>query len=101
MKVYRFRAFDSLDDLLLAEEDKPKPQRGELLVRIEAVALNHRDVALVSGNFQRTARTGLVPTSDAAAVVEDVGEEVGSWKVGDRVIGAYHPRWFGGAMPPT
>jgi alcohol dehydrogenase len=40
-------------------------------------------------------------SSDAAGEVVELGEGVQSFGVGDRVMGAFHPRWFGGDMPST
>ncbi len=101
MRAYRFDALTSLDDLRLHEEAQPRPQRGELLLRVRAVSLNYRDVAIAQGTYPQPAKAGLVPGSDAACEVVDVGEGVDAYKPGDRVIGAFHPRWFGGPMPST
>ena len=46
MQAYRFHAFTGLDDLHLHEEECRKPQRGELLLRVRAVSLNYRDLAM-------------------------------------------------------
>ncbi|WP_309646054.1 NAD(P)-dependent alcohol dehydrogenase [Phenylobacterium sp.] len=101
MKAYRFDSFDSLDELRLRDEPDPRPQRGEVLVRVHAVSLNFRDLAMLRGRYPRPCHPGLIPVSDAAGEVVDVGEGVSSFKVGDRVMGAFHPRWFGGEMPST
>jgi alcohol dehydrogenase len=101
MKAYRFDSFDSLDELRLREEADPKPQRGEVLVRVHAVSLNVRDLAMLRGRYPRKCAPGLIPVSDAAGEIVAIGEGVRSFKVGDRVIGAFHPRWFGGEMPST
>ncbi len=100
MRAYRFDAFTSLDDLHLHEEPRPTPQRGELLLRVRAVSLNYRDVAMVLGRYPEPVEPGHIPTSDATAEVVEVGEGVDAFKPGDRVISLFHPRWFGGAMPP-
>lgn len=78
-----------------------QPQRGEVLVRVRAVALNFRDIAIVRGRYPRAAYPGLIPTSDGAGEIVEVGEGVAAFKPGDRVIGAFHPRWFGGEAPAT
>lgn len=101
MRAYRFDSFDSLDELRLRDEAAPQPQRGEVLVRIRAVSLNFRDLAMLRGRYPRKCVPGHVPVSDAAGEVVAVGEGVRAWKVGDRVMGAFHPRWFGGEMPST
>lgn len=98
MKAYRFDDFETLDHLRLHDEPEQAPQRGELLVRVHAVSLNYRDIAMLTGRYPRAYRKGLIPTSDGAGEVVAVGEGVEAFKVGDRVIGAFHPRWFGGSM---
>src|SRR4051812_42407124 len=99
MRAYRLNDFTSLDDLHLREEAGPRPQRGEVLVRVHAVSLNFRDVAMFRGRYPLPHRKSLVPTSDGAGEVEEVGAGVTDYKVGDRVMGIFHPRWYGGRMP--
>lgn len=101
MRAYRFDSFEDLQALRLRDEADPRPQRGEVLVRVHAVALNFRDLAILRGRYPRKAIPGLIPTSDAAGEIVALGEGVRAFKVGDRVIGAFHPRWFGGDMPST
>jgi alcohol dehydrogenase len=71
------------------------------VVRVRAVALNFRDVAMQAGRYPRPVKPGLIPTSDGAGEVIAVGEGVEAFKVGDRVIGAFHPRWFAGPLHAT
>jgi len=101
MKAYRVDDFTSLDDLRLYDEPDGKPQRGELLLRVHAVSLNYRDIAMLTGRYPRAHKKGLIPTSDGAAEVIAVGEGVEAFKVGDRVIGTFHPRWYAGPMHAT
>ncbi len=101
MKAYRFDTLNGLEDLRVREEPDPRPQRGELLIRVHAVSLNYRDIAMVFGQYPRAHYPGLIPTSDAAGEVVAIGEGVRAFKVGDRVINAFHPRWFGGDAPST
>jgi NADPH:quinone reductase-like Zn-dependent oxidoreductase len=101
MKAYRFATSQGLEALALAEEAEPRPQRGEVLVRVRAVALNFRDVAMQTGRYPRPVKPGLIPASDAAGEVIAVGDGVEAFKAGDRVIGAFHPRWFAGGLHAT
>ena len=101
MQAYRFDAFKSLDDLHLHDEEVRQPGRGEVLLRVRTVSLNYRDVAMVFGRYPAPSEPGHIPTSDAAADVVAVGDGVSSLQPGDRVIGIFHPRWFGGERPDT
>ncbi|ABE37126.1 zinc-binding dehydrogenase family protein [Paraburkholderia xenovorans LB400] len=101
MKVYRFDQAGSLDHLTLHDEPTPEPQRGEVLIRVRASSLNYRDIAMVHGTYLRAQRAGLIPLSDAAGEIVAVGEDVVDFKVGERVINTFHPRWYGGNPPPT
>ncbi|GAA4182984.1 hypothetical protein GCM10022252_09730 [Streptosporangium oxazolinicum] len=51
MMVYRLAQRGSIDHLTLREEAMPWPQRGEVVVRVRAVSLNYRDLALVHGRY--------------------------------------------------
>ncbi|MCF7542768.1 zinc-dependent alcohol dehydrogenase family protein [Pseudomonas petrae] len=95
MHSYRFDT-PSLDGLRLHQEAVPKPQRGELLLRVHAVSLNYRDLALLDGRILKPSIAGGIPVSDAAAEVVELGEGVDDFQVGDRVVSLFHPRWFGG-----
>lgn len=101
MRSYRFAKLESVDDLTLADDRMPEPQRGEVLVRVKAVALNYRDLSAVLGNYVWAVKQGLIPCSDASGEVVAVGEGVTAFRPGDRVISTFHPRWFGGRLPST
>jgi NADPH:quinone reductase-like Zn-dependent oxidoreductase len=64
----------------------------EVRVRVHAASLNYRDLLTVNIGVNRK----LIPLSDGAGVVEDVGEEVVHLKRGDRVVGLFFPLWQSG-----
>lgn len=99
MKAYRLLDFNGFDDLKPVEEEAPRPSRGEVLVRVRAASLNYRDLAMATGRYPIEHRPGLVPLSDGAGEVVAVGEGVTVLSAGDRVVGGFHPRWFGGEPP--
>jgi alcohol dehydrogenase len=101
VKAYRLHDFTGLDDLKLREEDTPHPQQGEVLVRVHAVSLNFRDIAMLRDRYPLPHRKGLILTSDGAGEVVEVGAGVDDLKVGDRIMGIFHPRWYGGRIPPN
>jgi S-(hydroxymethyl)glutathione dehydrogenase / alcohol dehydrogenase len=66
------------------------PKAGEVLVEIKATGVCHTDAYTLSGNDPE----GLFPTilgHEGAGVVVEVGPDVKSLKVGDRVIPLYTP----------
>ncbi|WP_044422150.1 zinc-dependent alcohol dehydrogenase family protein [Pseudomonas syringae group genomosp. 3] len=99
MRAYRLDDFTSLDDLHLHEEVESQPQRGEVLVRVHAASLNFRDIAMLRNQYPAPHLKGLIPTSDGAGEVIAVGSGVDDFKVGDRVMGTFQPRWYAGRMP--
>jgi NADPH:quinone reductase-like Zn-dependent oxidoreductase len=57
---------------------------------------------VLKGGGRGPTKRGVVPLSDGAGAgeVAAVGEHVTRVKVGDRIIGTFHPRWFGGPISP-
>ncbi|KAF7958295.1 hypothetical protein EAE96_001846 [Botrytis aclada] len=58
---------------------------NDVLIKIHAVSLNYRDVAMMHGKYPVKVIDHGVPASDCAAEVLKVGSEVHDFKVGDRV----------------
>jgi NADPH:quinone reductase-like Zn-dependent oxidoreductase len=75
------------DPSVLTLEELPDPGVGwgEVKVRIRAAGINHRDVWVRRGNFGGFAEP-LIPGSDAAGEVVEVGPGVTEWQPGDRVV---------------
>ncbi|PLB49812.1 GroES-like protein [Aspergillus steynii IBT 23096] len=68
-------------------ENQELPPLGDhdVRVRIHAASLNHRDIAIAKGAYNLTIEPNVVPGSDAAGVVEDIGSSVDGFQPGDRV----------------
>jgi NADPH:quinone reductase-like Zn-dependent oxidoreductase len=99
MKSFQATEFN-LDAFRTIEVDPPKPRRGELLLRVLAVILNYRDLAVLTGTYIPDLPLPFVPASDACAEVVAVGEEVSRFKVGDRVTPIYTQGWHDGLPTP-
>jgi NADPH2:quinone reductase len=69
--------------------DRPRPGKGEALVRLEAVGVNFLDVYHRTGYYKLP--LPFTPGSEGAGVVEEVGPEVEGLKGGDRVAYAMSP----------
>ncbi len=101
MKLYRLPRTGSIDDLTCMDEEVPRPARGQVLVRIHAVSLNYRDLMVATGRYgQASMPADLVPASDGAGEVVEVGPEVDRLRVGDRVAGIFMQTWLGGELTP-
>src|SRR5688572_24539206 len=101
MRLYRLGKPGGFDALQLETADAPRPETGQVAVRMHACALNYRDLMIVSGNYGSVPlKPGAIPVSDGAGEVTAVGLDVTRWKVGDRVAPIFVPRWLGGDLKP-
>jgi NADPH:quinone reductase-like Zn-dependent oxidoreductase len=70
----------------MVEEKLPSSlQPSQVLIRIHAVSLNYRDVAMMNGKYPVQVMDRGIPASDCAAEVVTVGSEVKDFRAGDRV----------------
>ena len=98
MRVYEIREARGIDALRLAERPEAKPGPGQALVKIKAVSLNYRDLVVVKGGYGRGLKLPLVPASDGAGEVLEVGAGVTRVQPGDRVAGIFMQSWFSGRL---
>jgi NADPH:quinone reductase len=88
MKAIRVYAFGEPDVMRLEEVPDPTPGPGQVVVRVHAVGVNPVDAYIRAGLYNREAPVPYTPGSDAAGVIEAVGEGISKIKVGDRVYTA-------------
>jgi NADPH:quinone reductase-like Zn-dependent oxidoreductase len=99
MKVCRLLPPGSGSRLVFSEQARPRPAAGEVLVRMRAASLNRRDLMLVQGALGiPIAEQGIIPLSDGAGEVVEVGAEVSRFTVGDRVAPAFFQTWISGTL---
>ncbi|WP_310620008.1 quinone oxidoreductase family protein [Flexibacterium corallicola] len=63
----------------------PKPARGEVVLRHKAIGLNFIDTYFRSGLYQSPNGLPFIPGNEGAGIVEELGEGVKNFQVGDRV----------------
>jgi NADPH:quinone reductase-like Zn-dependent oxidoreductase len=95
LKSVEIKSF-GIDHLEITEKEIPRPKRGEVLVHIRAVSLNYRDFLTIEGKYNPNYKLPLIPCSDAAGEVVELGEDVGEWKIGDQVLGVFASDWVSG-----
>ena len=78
MRAAWFEAFGPAREVLqVGERETPAPGPGEVLVRLEASAVNPSDVKKRAGAFGNLLEGGyVIPNSDGAGVIAAVGETV-------------------------
>ncbi|MBV9820303.1 MAG: NADP-dependent oxidoreductase [Solirubrobacterales bacterium] len=88
-RAVRFNEYGDLDVLQVVDVDAPVPGPGELLVRVRAASINPGEAKIRDGSLAEV-WPSTFPSgegSDLAGVVEQVGDGVDAFAVGDEVIG--------------
>lgn len=96
MQSYQLPKAADIDALTKVDLPVPKPGPRQVLVKVAACSLNFRDLAIVLGTYRMPVKPNLVPLSDGAGEVIEVGAGVNRVKVGDRVAGCFFQRWIAG-----
>jgi NADPH:quinone reductase-like Zn-dependent oxidoreductase len=98
MKAYEIKDGFGIDALTLSDRPQPRPGPGQVLVDMRAFALNYRDLLVIKGLYNPRLRMPMVPLSDGAGVVAEVGPGVARVKPGDRVAGLFMQTWLAGEL---
>jgi NADPH:quinone reductase-like Zn-dependent oxidoreductase len=69
-----------------------------VVLKMRAWSLNFRDLMIAKGQYNPKLRMPAVPLSDGVGEVVQIGPGVSRVKVGDRVAGAFMPKWIAGAI---
>ena len=88
MKAVVFDAHGPLDALDWRPWHDPVPEPGEILVKVEAAALNGFDPMVLAGIPTLKTPLPMIPGGDVAGTVAALGPDVPpqSWRTGDRVL---------------
>jgi len=94
VRAVRFDQYGGTDVLKVVDVERPFPARGEVLVRVKAAGINPGEASIRSGllhsRWPATFPSG--QGSDLAGIVDQVGEGVEQFSVGDEVIGFTNDR---------
>ncbi|MFB6308367.1 MAG: NADPH:quinone reductase [Haloarculaceae archaeon] len=85
MRAIRYHGHGGSDVLEVESIERPTPGHGEVLVAVEAAAVNPVDTYFREGSYE-PASLPWIPGSDCAGVVDAVGPGVDDYSVGDRVF---------------
>jgi len=86
MKAIRVKEIGGPEVLKLEEVPIPKPEAGQVLVKVQSVGVNPVETYQRSGtNEYKLSTFPWTPGHDGAGVIEEVGKDVSDFKAGDRV----------------
>ncbi len=96
VKAIAIQGSFGLDSLAQVDLPDPTPGPGQVVVRMRAASLNFRDLMTVKGQYNPRQPLPLVPLSDGAGEVVEVGAGVTRVKKGDRVCPIFTQGWIEG-----
>ena len=85
MKAILAREFGGPEVLKLEDVPDPAVSRGQVRVKVHAIGVNPYDTYMRAGGYAIKPDLPYTPGADAAGVIDQVGEGVTQWRVGDRV----------------
>src|SRR5216683_2687349 len=88
MKAIVVHQFGGPEVLKLEEVPTPKPGAGQVLVRIHAAGVNPYDIYMRAGTYAVKPPLPYTPGSDAAGVIEAIGDGIKKVRPADRVYTA-------------
>lgn len=74
------------ETLRFIDMQAPSAGEGEVLIEVEACAINYPDVLIIQDLYQVKPRRPFVPGCEIAGVIGAIGHGVEDWKIGDHVI---------------
>jgi NADPH2:quinone reductase len=87
MKALLCTELGSLEKLTVQDVPSPRPGPNQVVIDVKASSLNFPDALMVKGLYQTKPPLPFSPGSELSGVVKEIGEGVGQFKVGDRVVG--------------
>jgi NADPH:quinone reductase-like Zn-dependent oxidoreductase len=97
MRVYQVEDDWSVDNLKLADRPEPNAGPGEVRIKMLASALNYRDLLVPQRGYgSRMKPLPLIMLSDGVGCVDQVGEDVDSLRLGERVCPLFFQSWLSG-----
>ncbi|RYP73201.1 hypothetical protein DL770_007830 [Monosporascus sp. CRB-9-2] len=99
--VFRWTSRNGFDGLQAFQESIPTPGQYEVLVKVRSVSLNYRDVAIANSRYPLPMKDNVIPCSDMAGEIVQMGDRVKGFSVGDRVLAGLSDQMLYGPFNPA
>jgi NADPH2:quinone reductase len=86
MRLIEAANLDSIDSYRMVERDTPVPGNGQALIRVKACGVGYVDALVALGKYQVKPPVPHTPGMEIAGIIEALGPDAGSLKVGQRVL---------------
>ena len=90
MKAIGYNSYGGIDKLQILEVESPKPKRHEVAVKVSAISINPVDLKKMRGGFKPITsikKFPIITACDFSGEIVEIGNDVGAFKVGDKVFG--------------
>jgi len=85
VKVASLPQFGGPDAFVVADEPRPTPAPGEVLIRVAAAGINRADVLQRRGLYPSPPGVAPWPGLEVSGTIAEIGSQVDSWQVDDAV----------------
>ncbi|XP_050421793.1 synaptic vesicle membrane protein VAT-1 homolog-like [Adelges cooleyi] len=91
MKAVVLTGFGGLKSVKILKKPEPTLGEGEVIIRVKACGLNFQDLMARQGAIESLPKAPFILGFECSGIIEQVGEGVENFKVGDRVVAL--PEW--------
>ncbi len=95
MRAWELSQF-GVENLRLVDVAPPRPGPGEVLLDVEALSLNYRDLMVIRGQYNPRLALPARPISDGAGTIAAIGPGVTRVRPGQRVMSHFVSGWVDG-----
>ncbi len=85
IETYNPNLIRAMRSMKVVEMEKPVPDSGEVLVKIQAAPINPSDIAFIRGGYNIKKSLPAIPGFEGTGMIESVGSEVDEQLIGKRV----------------
>lgn len=101
MNAWQIGEQKGIESLQRVQRAAPSAGPGEVVVRVRAAALNHRDLMIGSARYGARKPNDRIALGDGSGEILELGAGVTGWKIGDRVTAPHFVLWIDGAYSPA